>query len=251
MPPTSAFAVTAHWDSRQVKTLLAALEPRQWAFATALTLTRVAQRVRATEVDAMKRDFDRPTPFTLNSLYLTAATRQQPEARVWFKDPPRLSEMQHYLLPEVYGGDRRFKRFESTLMRAGRLPRGRALVPASGAPSDAYGNVQRNIYARVYADLQASPIGANRRDVRGRSRADARSGRDRRYFYGNPGGKGRGIWQRFSFAFGNTVRPVFLETAPPTYRERFQFFVIGERTAETYFGQEFDKAAAETLRTAR
>jgi hypothetical protein len=111
--------------------------------------------------------------------------------------------------------------------------------------------VNRGIYARIYSDLKASPVGANKRDVRGRSRADARSGRDRQFFYGNPGGKGQGIWQRFSFAFGNTVRPVFLETDPPQYRPRFQFFVIGEQTAQQHYAAEFDKAAAEAIRTAR
>lgn len=176
-----AVAIKAEWNSRDVKVALAALAPRQWAFATALALTKTGQSVQSAEKGEMRSVFDRPTPFTLNSLRLSPATRQRQEAHVWFKDPPRLTETQHYLLPQVYGGARRFKRFESLLMRAGFLPKGKALVPASGAPLDAYGNVSRGVYARIYADLKASPVGANRSATRKRSRKDAASGRDRKY----------------------------------------------------------------------
>ncbi len=157
-----AFRVRAEWDSRQAHAALAALAPRQWAFATVLALTRTAQAVHTVERATVLRVFDRPTPFTVNSLRMDRATLARPEARVRFKDPPRLTESEHYLLPQVYGGPRKQKRFESTLQRAGLLPRGKALVPATSAPLDAYGNVTRGVYARILADLKASPIGANK-----------------------------------------------------------------------------------------
>lgn len=251
MATPSAYSVSAHWDSRQVKAALAALAPRQWAFAQALALTRTAQSVKSAEQTTVRSVFDRPTPFTINSLRLQRATRQRLEARVWFKDPPRLSETEHYLLPQVYGSARRHKRFELTLQRAGLLPKGRALVPASGAPLDAYGNVSRGLYARIFASLQASPTGANA-TVRSRRRMGrAQRARGGTFFYGAVKGV-RGIWARYYFAFGNAVRPIFIETKTmPTYRKRFAFFEVAERTVDRTYGPAFDQAAQETLRTAR
>lgn len=249
----NGYAITATWDSGDVRTLLAALEPRQWAFATALALTRTAQAVKAEEVQTMPLVFDRPTPFTLRSLFMARATRQQLEARVWFKDPPRLTQLTHYLLPEVQGGTRPEKRLEAHLRRSGFLSGGRALVPTSAATLDAYGNVSRGLYARILADLGASPVGANR------STRKKKGGT--RFFYARGTGQGnvlkRGIWQRQGSGgvLGGRLRggvaPIFLETKMPTYRPRFEFFAIAERVAAQRLGPEFDRAAAETLRTAR
>lgn len=247
MAARAPYLIDAKWDSRDVKVVLSALAPKQWTFAQALALTRTAQSVKSAEKGSMRSVFDRPTPFTLNSLQLQAATRNTLEARVWFKDPPRMSERDHYLMPQVYGGARTQKRFEGTLVRAGVLPKGRALVPASGVTLDAYGNVPRSIYSRILANLQASPVGANTN-----TRKKRRNARDMRFFYGNPGGKGRGIWQRFAFAWGGAVRPIFLERrSMPQYRQRFGFFDIAERTAGRVYQSAFEYAAERTLKTAR
>lgn len=248
---SAGIAIGAHWDARQVQAALSALAPRQWAFATALALTRVGQRVKAAETVGMERALDRPTPYTLRSLYLQGATRQRQEARVWFKDfAPKGTTAGQYLLPEVHGGERRDKRFERNLHYAGLLPSGASLVPASGARLDAYGNVSRGLYTRILADLHASPVGANatRRSVRRRERKGKRGGR---YFYGDPGGRGRGVWERFGFAFGSAVRPMFLESRTPRYRPRFAFFGIAEEAVGGNYATEFERAAQETVRTAR
>jgi hypothetical protein len=246
-----SFAVVARWDSRQVKVALARLAPKQWAFATAVALTRTAQRVKVAEVAEMRRVFDRPTPYTLNSLYLTRATPSNQQARVWFKDfAPKGTPAGKYLLPEVHGGNRAHKRFEKLLQHAGLLPVGRALVPATAAPLDAYGNVQRSVYAKILSQLKAQADPSANESTRSRGRAKKRRGG--RYFYGNPGHKGRGIWERFSFAFGSAVKPVFIEVSGvPSYRSRFDFFGVGTRVANSAFGEEFDKSATETIRTAR
>lgn len=247
----NTFSIQAQFDSGQAKTLLAALDPRQWAFATALALTRTAQAVKAEETAAMLEVFDRPTPWTLRSLSLQRATRQSQQARVWFKDPPRLTQRDHYLLPQVYGGTRPEKRFEATLRRAGWLRAGQGLVPTSAAPLDAYGNVTRGLYPKILADLQASPVGANRNKQKRRAR----------FFFATGDGHGnrlpRGIWMRglSGGVLGGRIRggvvPIFLETRMPTYRPRFAFFAIAERVTGERIGPEFDKAATETLRTAR
>lgn len=247
--PNNGFAVVARWDSREVKAALALLAPKQWKFATAVALTKTAQRVKAAEISEMRRAFDRPTPFTLNSLYLTRATPSNQEARVWFKDwAPKGTPAGKYLLPEVHGGDRNHKRFEQLLQHARLLPLGRSLVPASAAPLDQYGNVARGLYTKILSQLRAQfdPANNTKRRRQGRRQWGGQ------YFYGNPGGKGRGIWERFTFAFGSAVKPIFIEVSGvPSYRSRFDFFGVARRVANTAYGEEFNKAAAETIRTAR
>jgi hypothetical protein len=249
---SQSFVITQEWDPRQVKAALAKLAPKQWAFATALALTRTAQLIQIAEVEYMKGVFDRPTPFTLKSLYLQPATKTRQEARVWFKDfAPKGTPAGTYLLPEVHGGNRSHKRFERLLQRVGLLPAGRALVPASAAPLDAYGNVPRGLYPKILSQLHAQLDQAANETARSQKRKK-RGERGGRYFYGNPGGKGRGIWERFTFAFGSAVKPIFIEVSGlPSYRRIFPFFDVGVHVASSAFGEQFNKAAEQTLRTAR
>lgn len=247
---SATYGVRAQWDSRTVKAALSALQPRQWAFATAMALTQTAKHVKGAELETMRGVFDRPTPFTMNALYIQGATRDRQEARVWFKDfAPKGTPAGKYLLPQVHGGQRPDTRFERSLQRAGYLSRGKQLVPASGASRDAYGNVHRTLFTRILSQLRASADPAQNTPRRKNRRQRARGGT---FFYGNPGGRGRGVWARYNFAFGNTVRPIFIEMRQrPTYRARFAFFTVAERVADQRIGDEFNKAAQETLRTAR
>ena len=70
----------------QLKRTLSDIERRQLPFATSLALTRTALMVKAAEVEEMKRVFDAPTRFTLNSLFVRPAKKSRLEAVVWVKD---------------------------------------------------------------------------------------------------------------------------------------------------------------------
>jgi hypothetical protein len=250
------YAIRAEWDSRDVKTVLAALAPRQWQFATALALTHLAQHVKTAERDDMGRSLDRPTPYTLNSLYMQRATPANQEARVWFKDfAPKGTPAGKYLMPQVHGGERPDKRFERSLQHAGLLRSGRQLVPASGAARDQYGNVQRSVYTRLLSQLHASPDATQNQTLKTKKRARRRG--TQQYFYGNPGGKGRGVWLRvpggrvLGGRMHSHIVPIFLEQKPHRYRPRFAFFSVAERVAAARYQDEFESAANQTIRTAR
>jgi hypothetical protein len=242
------FAIRSVWDSRDVKANLARLSSKGWTFTTAIALTRTGMRIKGAERDEMSRVFDRPTPFTLNSVYLRPATPARLEAEVYFKDfAPKGTPAGKYLLPQVGGGERDLKRFELRLQHAGLLPAGRALVPASGAALDAYGNVSRGLIQKILSQLKAQADPLSNETARSRRRGAKQHGG--RYFYGNPGHRGRGIWERFSFGFGSAVKPVFIEVRRrPTYTARFPFFDVGQRVANVAFGEEFTKAADERLK---
>ncbi|TCK43997.1 hypothetical protein B0G84_2345 [Paraburkholderia sp. BL8N3] len=61
-------------------------ERKQLPFASAQALTAVAKRVQAAEKAAMPQVFDRPTPFTVNSIGMRASRKNTQEALVFVKD---------------------------------------------------------------------------------------------------------------------------------------------------------------------
>lgn len=224
---------------------------RQRKFATVVALTRTAKAVKDAEVAEMARVFDRPTRYTLNALYVRPATMARPEASVGFKDfAGKGTPAWKYLGPQIEGGARRRKRFETSLARAGLLPQGMFAVPGDAADLDAYGNMARGQIVKILSDLKAfGEVGyvANRRG-RGNSR---RRRRAERYFVG---GFGRarplppGIYKRVG---DGPAVPVVAYVRAPRYRRRFDFFRIAERTVNATFQREFDRALASALRNAR
>ena len=81
--------------------------------AAELALDATAKAIRDEVKTTMPRVFDRPTPYTLNSLQVTPTHNHNMTAMVWFKDPDRMG--QHYLVPQVDGGPRKLKGFERGL----------------------------------------------------------------------------------------------------------------------------------------
>lgn len=220
--------------------------PGQIAFATSLAINRTLQDVRKAEVQAMRRSFDRPTPYTLKSLYIKPSTKTKLEGYVWFKDEGgKQLKAAQYLLPQVFGGTRPDKRFETLLRQAGYLPPRMQAVPASGAPLDRYGNVRAGTHQKILTALRASFDPRQNRSTSARSRRNARAAR---YFVSRGEHLPRGIWERFP---GRRVVPVFLFTDPHRYRARFDFFGVGKRAAAASFERNARAAVSYALRTAR
>ena len=214
------------------------LQRRHVPFATALALTRTAQEVRKAEVEEMKRVFDRPTPFTLRSLYLKPATKADLTARVWFKD---LNRPEHYLVPQIRGGERLPKRFEEHLRRAGILPKDPVAVPGGGARLNKYGNMTAGQITQILSVLGASPDSQQWATARSRKR----NRKPRAFFVGRPGG-GRlplGVWERR----GMKLLPILIFVKRPHYAQRFLFYDIGKRVALREFPKQFNLALAQAL----
>lgn len=224
---------------------------RQLPFARTLIANRMAQKVRDNEILVMKARFDRPTPWSLNSLYIKAATKQKPVARVWFKEKAaKGTPANTYLQPEVFGGSRNAKRLEKAMEHMGYLKSGQFLVPAQGARLDAYGNMQRSQVVQILSAFRAfSNVGftANASGSKRSNRVQQRNA----YFFGEVSGE-LGIWQRVKSAFGNGARPVMLVTdGSPKYSVRFPFFAVAENTIKANYERVATKAVDEALRTAR
>ncbi len=226
---------------------------KQMQFAQVVALNRTARLVKEGELQVMRSRFDRPTPYTMNSLYTLPARKAQAvaEAKVYFRDSTfKGTPATKYLKPEVYGGGRSHKRFERALINRGLMKRSQYAVPAAGARLDSYGNVSRGQIVQVLSALRAfgeQGYQANRT----KSKRSQRKGAKSRYFVGNPGGEGEGVWQRVRSAFGEGVKPIFIFAQAPRYRVRVPFEKIAENITKARLPREFERAFADAMRTAR
>jgi hypothetical protein len=215
-------------------------------FALAKTLTNVATIAKENTVNEMRNVFDRPTPYTLNSLTIKVATKQNLQSKVQLKDNTLIGNQNHYLNPEVTGGLRAFKPFEKRLFRRGVLPHGYYTVPASGADFDAFGNMNRGQITQIlsfFDSFSEAGFGGNM-GAAGRTRLSR--GTARRYgiayFAIQPGGNSRlhpGIYKRINSNFGSAIKPVLLFVRNVTYRKRLDIQRIADKTYSQNFNRIF------------
>lgn len=225
----------------------------QLPFATALALTRTAQAVKTAEVAEMQRVFDRPKPYTLNSLYVRPATKVRLQATVKLKDDAAGgTPAAKYLGAEIAGGTRLQKRFERALILRGLMPANSYAVPGRGVRLDQYGNISAGTILQILSALGAGELTAGYMANR-TERSARRLGRRRRdFFVGRPGG-GRlplGVWERIKSGSVTRVVPVLIFVRGPHYRARFGFEAVAQRTIDEQFPVQFARAWEQALATA-
>lgn len=208
-------------------------------FATVVALTQTAGDIKAALRQDMQSAFDRPTPYTLNSLRVNPATKQHPRADVWIKD-----DATKWLLPQVQGGKRNLKRFEKALQARMLMPKGWYAVPAGGAKYDAYGNISKGVIMKLLSALKAAEITAGYSANRTAASAKRRKGKQEQYFsLVKPHGKLKpGLYQRIGFAHGSAVKPVLLYVSSVTYRQRFDFYGKANTIANQRFKVNYEAA---------
>ena len=210
----------------------------------ALGMTQTAKQSKQAVQQAMPMHIDRPTPWTLRSLFFFPAEKDDLRAAVAFKwEFGRRSRREIGMIDapasmrsQVYGEDRQLKGFEKTLQRAGVSPPGKPfLIPTQFADVDRDGNVKTAFINKVFysgsrggtANMQPFSRGAKR----SRSR-DARAGI--RYF-SHPNKKGIYRTIPHSNIGGGRGRsgvlPIFIFSDQPHYRSRFDFHGIASRGA--------------------
>lgn len=228
-----------------LKKNLISWQNEQIPFATAVALTKTAQRVKEAEIAWMQGGIDRgATPWTLKSLYLKRAEKKKLEkgARVWFIDyASKGTPAGEYLKPQVHGGGREAKRGERAIRSRHKLANGRFLVPGRYVPLNAYGNVRGGPAAmqKVLANIRGG------RDAL----TDTKKSGKTSFFQGVPKGRSGpvGIWERR----GKKLRLYMVETAQPQYKAKFDFFGIANSTVAKYYDNEFTAALKQAMKTAR
>lgn len=238
----------------ELRAAYAQMSDRRINAAIATGLSRTASDVRQVVRARLPGIFDRPTPYTLGSMFVKTATAQRLEAEVGFKDDRATSNAgtpaTYYLLPNVEGGARRNKRFERVLQMAGILPQGWFVVPGAGARLDAYGNMSSGQIIQVLSQLRITPTAGYARNLSFDARASIRAQRKAggRFFAVRPGSGGKlapGVYQR-EFT-GRNITPVMIFVRGARYRARFDFAGIVQREADARLPVHVRRALDEQL----
>lgn len=222
------------------------------------TINDLLPIIRTSEIDEMKRVFDRPTPYTLNSLFLKAATTSALSGKVGFKDTGgHDTPARKYLGPEIEGGGRNLKRFEKALRAVGALPDGMYIQPGAGARMDSFGNIAPSQIIQILSFFQAFPEMGYKANITAKGKLRLLKGSKKKlgftYFVGRPGG-GRlplGIYQRFQFARGTAIKPIFIFTKQPNYKPRLNFYRVGQEAIEGNQGTIVNKKISEAIKNAK
>jgi hypothetical protein len=238
--------MSANMDTSGLEKTLTGWEKNQLPFATASALTKTAKLVQVAEAAAMRRVFDRPTPFTLNSTVVKPATKSNLIAQVILKNanqkgaPPSV-----WLNPQVEGGNRQAKRTENLLRQKGLLPGGMFYVPGMGANLNRYGNWNAGELIKVMSALETLPETgylANKSSRLG-ARVNANAGT---YFVGRPGvgSLPLGVYQRQS---DGTLKPIIIFVKTPHYHKLLPFYDIAREVYGSSFQAQFNIALRDAL----
>jgi len=228
---------------------------KQIPFATARTLTLTARQAVQDVKAKMPAYLDRPTPFTQNSFYSTTARKGELTAEINIRSfaPKGGTPPERWLSPEIFGGERRMKRFEKRLSD---LSGGQYVIPGRGVQLDQYGNVSRGEIQKILSRLQAfADTGQNvslatsrRLKKKGLTVAVTRHRSD--YFVAKSKKNGRplGIYRLIG---PGRVEPVFIFTpTPPSYTARFPYRDIIAKSIAANFAPIFERALVQAIATA-
>lgn len=230
--------------------------PRRQAKSAATALTRTAVAVRDAEQREIRDVFDRPTRFTLDSLFVRGASAERLEALIGLKDNvggarPALS----WLRWHIYGGNRKAKAYERLLMRAGAMPTDTRSVPGKFARLDAFGNISKGQIVQILSQLRIdSTVGSTRALPKATVADNAKTRRHKenriRIARGKAGGEyvafphrrgrlpagvylvgGRDFGARVGYGRSGAIRPVLIFVSKAEYEAgRFDFHYVAERT---------------------
>lgn len=242
---------------------------KQVNFAAALALTKTAVDARTEILARLPSIIDRPTSYTMRSMYVRKATPKRLESEVGFKDNYQAGpeDSKHYLMALIRGGERRSKRFEGRLIMTGKLSRGEHLVPTKFADFDGFGNVSRGQIAKILSQLKTAVVQGDTSNASDSKRSKAKRATEEYFWSPGPGGKeyykrkGRlvvrtthlrkGVWKVRRTAWGNAIKPIFFSVSRTRYRKQFDMAGIVNRVQAQKYQTNFDAALKQALATAR
>lgn len=259
--------------------------PKRVRFAAVKAITATAKAVQEAEQREMRDVFDRPTPYTLGSLFVRPATMDMPQATVGLKDNVAGSRSAvSWLRWQIYGGLRTMTALERRLVSAGAMPNDMRAVPGRFARLDAFGNMStgqiRQMLSQLRIELstgatsalpnlsteersalkQSKVSGMKALTNRQQSFAKDAVAKQRRItsaykraggqFVAFPYGRGKllpGIYQVRATAFGRTdPKPVMIFVTRASYEAgRFDFHYVADLTVRRQLQVNIDAAMAQ------
>lgn len=239
-------SITSNVDN--VTRYLTNIADKQLKFATALALTKVAKTAQADLKKEMKRAFDRPTPYTLRSVFVKPANKRSLFAEVGIKDvesggnsKPASKILRH----EFKGGSRGRSRLEFWLSQAGLISSREYVAPGQEARLDRYGNMSRGQVQQIMSQLKVGPDPLAY--ASGSKQSRSKRSRLKGYFWSKGGQLPRGVWMRD----GGDVLPVAIVIRKPRYYSAINIRQVVEKTVKRVAAVEIEKAINYAIRTAK
>jgi hypothetical protein len=224
---------------------LTKVQRNQLPFAIANALTQTAKGLVKEEQKEMRRDFHRPTKWTLNSsFYLPASKKDKvPTATFGLRQFATKSvPADRYLNPNIFGGRRNEKSSEKRLRQSGILPSGYLTAPGRDARVLQNGNMARGEITKLLAavgslggDSSTSSSRRRNKNVRG-------------YYVAYKGGKAVGIRHR---AKGSDSMKILNFIRSPNYKKRYDYYETANRYVKRTAVPNFRKALNFALATAK
>lgn len=233
--------------------------PKQVDFAVMITINKAAYEASQEIKQEIRKVFAGPTPWVVNGVRYRKATKGKLRAIVHldFWGNKQGVTVEKVLDAQIYGGQRRLKRFEVALSRIGILPSGMAVVPGSAAEMDQRGNMKAGQIIQILSWFKAfgeQGYSANMRDGGRRLGRDKKRTGQRGFSYfvlkERHGKLPPGIYKRFQLGFGSAVKPVMIFVRLPSYRPRLNFGGVGTRAVIRVVRDELPAAVANAVRTA-
>jgi len=222
------------------------LTGQQLQQTAAKAINDIAFKVRGSYQNEMRKVFDRPTPYITSSVRVKQASAAMLTATVGPEylggkgvDPTKV------LAAEVWGGNRRAKRSEMALRRAGLLPAGYVTaIPATPYPGsdDGRGNIKGSFILQLLTYFNAmgeQGYRANMTDKRrakltnkGKTASGYATINGVQYFASMGRLRGQhlapGIWAK-SGIHGSDIKPVLMFIRDPRYQVRLNVDQIAQR----------------------
>lgn len=215
---------------------------RQVPFAASVALNKTANFARENARAEMGRVFDRPRPFTLNSVFVQPSSKRDLTAVVGLKEGKGARQgAAQYLRAEIEGGSRKSTPFEREL--AGAIHAQGALIPARDSKLDSFGNLTKAM-RKAIIDAQKNGRGADPRGifiVPVGSNSHLRPGIYQRVPIKFKTKKSRGVVTSSSGG-GSRLKVLMFFEASASYSPRFNFSAQVEKAVRSHFGQQFELA---------
>jgi hypothetical protein len=225
----------------------------QIPFTVSLAINKVAQLVKFAELENIQQKFDRPTPFTMQGVGITTATKNNLQATIFVKD-----KQQVYLTPYETGGS-------SIPAKPGNV----AMLTPKGIKLNQYGNIPyKKIKTLLGTELDNPVAKLSPRQLQRLMK------NRKKYFIGTintKGGEISGLWERTSvtkskasaikfnsakktFAAAGQLRGLKLLvrfTDPEPVKIHLGYQLRAQQIVDRNFTNELSKAMEVALRTAR
>ena len=239
---------------------LDALKLVQVPFATSLALNAIAKDIRDAEKEEMKKVFNNPVPFTLNSVKIPKySTKKDLQVRIQIsEDGAKGNAPADYLLPVIKGGNAYATRFQKSLRAKGVLRAGQFAIPTQSdfLKTNKYGNVRPSMYSDILSDQQAYRAARSSQDLS--VKQIIKAGRRSKYRMISTqlsesmkyGGLQPGIYFNSPRAFENNEALLFsISNRPPVVPLKFKFQEVGKKVANKNLNRRFGEALGKAIAT--